>query len=124
MRGPPIRRPRRSITDRASGMSRIIGQRGRASLTPLAPCAMTGPRLVVVSCQPPVTTEEVSAMTRMNGTTTIVLGILLALVVGIAALDAQDAAEIKLGAFMPISGISADVGAQIKAGTEVAVERA
>jgi len=35
---------------------------------------------------------------------------------------AQD--EIKLGAFMPISGISADVGAQIKAGIEVAAERA
>src|SRR5262245_60750783 len=34
---------------------------------------------------------------------------------------AQD--EIKLGAFMPVSGISADVGAQIKAGIEVAVER-
>jgi branched-chain amino acid transport system substrate-binding protein len=37
---------------------------------------------------------------------------------------AQDAVEIKLGAFMPISGISADVGAQIRAGIEVAVERA
>src|SRR5215468_2477371 len=37
--------------------------------------------------------------------------------------EAQDAGEIKLGAFMPLSGISADVGAQIKAGAEVAVER-
>jgi branched-chain amino acid transport system substrate-binding protein len=35
---------------------------------------------------------------------------------------AQD--EIKIGAFAPLSGISADVGAQIKAGIEVAVERA
>jgi len=35
----------------------------------------------------------------------------------------QETPEIKIGAFMPISGISADVGAQIKAGTEVAVER-
>jgi len=34
---------------------------------------------------------------------------------------AQD--EVKLGAFLPISGISADVGAQMKAGTEVALER-
>ena len=63
-------------------------------------------------------------MKRMSGTITVVLGAILALVCGIAALDAQDASEIKLGAFMPISGISADVGAQIKAGTEVAVERA
>ena len=63
-------------------------------------------------------------MKRMSGTVTLVLGAILALVVGIAALDAQDTIEIKLGAFMPISGISADVGAQIKAGTEVAVERA
>jgi branched-chain amino acid transport system substrate-binding protein len=31
--------------------------------------------------------------------------------------------EIKLGAFLPISGISADVGAQMKAGVEVAAER-
>ncbi|HEX7213335.1 MAG TPA: ABC transporter substrate-binding protein [Methylomirabilota bacterium] len=34
---------------------------------------------------------------------------------------AQD--EVKLGAFLPISGISADVGAQMKAGVEVALER-
>ena len=32
--------------------------------------------------------------------------------------------EVRLGAFMPVSGISADVGAQIKGGIEVAVERA
>lgn len=37
---------------------------------------------------------------------------------------AQDVGEIRLGAFMPISGLSADVGGQIKAGIEVAVERA
>ena len=60
-------------------------------------------------------------MKRLSGTITVVLGSALALMCGIAVLDAQETAEIKLGAFMPISGISADVGAQIKAGTEVAV---
>jgi branched-chain amino acid transport system substrate-binding protein len=35
--------------------------------------------------------------------------------------EAQE--EIRLGAFLPISGISADVGAQMKAGTEVGAER-
>ncbi len=35
----------------------------------------------------------------------------------------QDAGEIRLGVFAPLSGISADVGAQIKAGIEVAIER-
>jgi branched-chain amino acid transport system substrate-binding protein len=52
----------------------------------------------------------------------------LSLLVGLTALlagplgaRAQD--EVKLGAFLPISGISADVGAQMKAGTEVAFER-
>jgi len=52
-----------------------------------------------------------------------VLGALATLVYGRAAVEAQDAGEIKLGAFMPLSGISADVGAQIKAGAEVAAER-
>ena len=49
---------------------------------------------------------------------------LVSLLLGLAALlaapliaGAQD--EVKLGAFLPISGISADVGAQMKAGTEV-----
>ena len=53
---------------------------------------------------------------------------LVALLLGLGALlaapliaGAQD--EVKLGAFLPISGISADVGAQMKAGTEVALER-
>ena len=36
---------------------------------------------------------------------------------------AQDTGEIRLGAFAPLSGISADVGAQIKAGAEVALDR-
>jgi branched-chain amino acid transport system substrate-binding protein len=44
-----------------------------------------------------------------------------AVVLGVAPVTAQ---EIKLGAFMPVSGITADVGAQIKAGIEVAVDRA
>jgi branched-chain amino acid transport system substrate-binding protein len=35
---------------------------------------------------------------------------------------AQD--EIKIGAFLPVTGVTADVGAQMKAGIEVAVERA
>jgi branched-chain amino acid transport system substrate-binding protein len=48
-----------------------------------------------------------------------VLGVLF-----VSAVSAQDLGEIRLGAFMPLSGISADVGAQIKAGTEIAVERA
>jgi branched-chain amino acid transport system substrate-binding protein len=53
-----------------------------------------------------------------------VLSVLVALTVvlggaGVAA--AQD--EVKLGAFLPISGISADVGAQMKAGVEIALER-
>src|SRR5215831_19174279 len=64
------------------------------------------------------------AMQRIRVALTIVLGAVLALMSAIAFLDAQDATEMKLGAFMPISGISADVGAQIKAGTEIAVERA
>jgi len=63
-------------------------------------------------------------MQRTRVALTIVLGAVLALMSAIAFLDAQDATEMKLGAFMPISGISADVGAQIKAGTEIAVERA
>src|SRR5262245_51074651 len=40
-----------------------------------------------------------------------------------AVLHAQAGGEIKVGAFAPLSGISADVGAQIRAGAEVAVER-
>ena len=43
--------------------------------------------------------------------------------VGLHEPAAQDVGEIKLGAFAPISGATADVGAQIKAGAEVAVER-
>lgn len=49
---------------------------------------------------------------------------LLASLPGPGRVGAQDAGEIKLGAFMPISGLSADVGAQIKAGIQVAVDRA
>ena len=49
------------------------------------------------------------------------------LVLGLVLLSCTDPAsaqdEIKIGAFLPVSGISADVGAQIKAGIEVAVER-
>src|SRR5712691_5089755 len=54
----------------------------------------------------------------------VMVATVVALACGLAAVEAQDAGDIKLGAFMPLSGISADVGAQIKAGTEVAVERA
>src|SRR5262245_40902659 len=52
------------------------------------------------------------------------VSLLLGLVVlfgGPVAVRAQD--EVKIGAFLPISGISADVGAQMKAGTEIAIER-
>src|SRR5687767_11819865 len=51
----------------------------------------------------------------------VVLALLVA--VGLHEPAAQDVGEIKLGAFAPISGATADVGAQIKAGAEVAVER-
>src|SRR6185312_6322700 len=47
---------------------------------------------------------------------------------GILALAATGSAnaqnEIKIGAFLPVTGVTADVGAQMKAGIEVAVERA
>jgi ABC-type branched-subunit amino acid transport system substrate-binding protein len=54
--------------------------------------------------------------------------ILTTLLIGVAALGLSagsvvQAQEIKLGAFVTLSGISADVGAQMKAGIEVAVER-
>jgi branched-chain amino acid transport system substrate-binding protein len=42
---------------------------------------------------------------------------------GLAAGPAVQAQEVKLGAFVTLSGISADVGAQMKAGIEVAVDR-
>jgi branched-chain amino acid transport system substrate-binding protein len=45
-----------------------------------------------------------------------------AVALGFAAGSAQAQQEIKLGAFVTLSGISADVGAQMKAGIEVAVE--
>src|SRR5437879_2102520 len=64
-----------------------------------------------------------TAMKRVAARLVGTIGAVGALVCGMAALDAQETPEIKIGAFMPISGISADVGAQIKAGTEVAVER-
>ena len=54
----------------------------------------------------------------------ILLAGLLAIVGGSREGRAQDGDEIRLGAFAPLSGISADVGAQIRAGIEVAVERA
>jgi branched-chain amino acid transport system substrate-binding protein len=47
----------------------------------------------------------------------------LGLAVTLSASPAIGQEEVRIGAFAPISGISADVGAQIKAGTEVAVER-
>ena len=47
--------------------------------------------------------------------------VLTALLAGPVVAAAQD--EVKLGVFLPISGISADVGAQMKAGAEVALER-
>jgi branched-chain amino acid transport system substrate-binding protein len=58
-------------------------------------------------------------MSRAPALVVVILTFLFALT-GVAA--AQD--EIRVGAFAPLSGISADVGAQIRAGIEVAVERA
>lgn len=49
-------------------------------------------------------------MKGIRVTLTIVLGAALALVSAIAVLEAQDATKVKVGEFMPISGISADVG--------------
>src|SRR5262245_12757453 len=64
--------------------------------------------------------QRTEVFTMIIWTAIVALGVILA-VAGPHLSLAQD--EIKLGAFMPISGISADVGAQIKAGIEVAVER-
>jgi branched-chain amino acid transport system substrate-binding protein len=67
-----------------------------------------------------VVSKGIQAMWKVWG------GAFLGLVALIATSLASSATaqEIKLGAFMPISGITADVGAQIKAGIQVAVDRA
>jgi branched-chain amino acid transport system substrate-binding protein len=57
----------------------------------------------------------------MRTRTAIGIGLLLAVLARPAPAGAQD--EIRLGAFAPLSGISADVGAQMRAGAEVALER-
>jgi branched-chain amino acid transport system substrate-binding protein len=54
------------------------------------------------------------------GTSGICLSVLA--LAAISPAKAQD--EIKIGAFLPVTGVTADVGAQMKAGIEVAVERA
>ncbi len=59
-------------------------------------------------------------MTRAPALVVVMLTFFLLALTGVAG--AQD--EIRVGAFAPLSGISADVGAQIRAGIEVAVERA
>jgi len=59
-------------------------------------------------------------MRKPTAVRSLLLGLAALLAAPLAA-SAQD--EIRLGAFLPISGISADVGAQMKAGIEVAVER-
>jgi branched-chain amino acid transport system substrate-binding protein len=51
-------------------------------------------------------------------------GICLAAAALAAAGPARAEDEIKIGAFLPVTGVTADVGAQMKAGIEVAVERA
>src|SRR5438876_8924459 len=57
-------------------------------------------------------------------TAVLIASLLLAVAALVGAPVLADAqGEIKLGAFLPISGISADVGAQMKAGTEIALER-
>lgn len=55
---------------------------------------------------------------------TNVLGISLSALVVAATTPAIAQQEIKIGAFLPVTGVTADVGAQMKAGIEVAVERA
>jgi branched-chain amino acid transport system substrate-binding protein len=53
-----------------------------------------------------------------------IVSLLLGLAAFLAAPPGAGAQEeIRLGAFLPISGISADVGAQMKAGAEIAAER-
>jgi branched-chain amino acid transport system substrate-binding protein len=59
-------------------------------------------------------------MRKRTAIRSLLLGLAALLAAPLAA-SAQD--EIRLGAFLPISGISADVGAQMKAGAEVALER-
>jgi branched-chain amino acid transport system substrate-binding protein len=59
-------------------------------------------------------------MTRASALVIVTMTCFLVALSGVAV--AQD--EIRIGAFAPLSGISADVGAQIRAGVEVAVERA
>jgi branched-chain amino acid transport system substrate-binding protein len=59
-------------------------------------------------------------MRKPTAVRSLLLGLAALLAAPLAA-SAQD--EIRLGAFLPISGISADVGAQMKAGAEVALER-
>lgn len=49
---------------------------------------------------------------------------LTTLALGFALIGPAAAQEVKVGAFMPATGITADVGAQIKAGVQVAVDRA
>ena len=57
-------------------------------------------------------------------TAVLIVSLLLAVAALVDAPVLADAqSEVKLGAFLPISGISADVGAQMKAGTEIALER-
>ena len=58
--------------------------------------------------------------TRASG---IGIGIALLLATLAAAAPAAAQDEIRVGAFAPLSGISADVGAQMRAGAEVALER-
>src|SRR4030095_2980822 len=62
-------------------------------------------------------------MTMRKPTAVQLVALLLGFAGLLAPLDARAQDEVKLGAFLPISGISADVGAQMKAGTEVALER-
>lgn len=52
----------------------------------------------------------------------VFLGVFGLVATGLPA--SASAQEMKLGAFLPVTGVTADVGAQIRAGIEVAVERA
>src|SRR5512132_3435050 len=72
---------------------------------------------------PPIPRRRGEAMTTST-IARILATLLLALVPLAVVVPAHAQDEIRVGAFAPLSGISADVGAQIKAGIEVALERA
>src|SRR5215470_14680331 len=79
---------------------------------------------MMATAGPPALAPQRGGVTMRKPTAVAIVSLLLGLVAFLAAPDAGSAQDdVRLGAFLPISGISADVGAQMKAGTEVASER-